>query len=178
MMAYHLVSTAQLGWLALWVMAIFGGVYEWEYYPFLIATAAMLFAMNVLWWATGHRMVRPVSAHHAPEVPAQQQESGGMSAATTSPEKVFQWWFSSFLKEDINGKVGANEAYENYAANCRANLIQPENSATFGKWLTDIAENSGGRIKKVKSSGIFYHGLSLIGEGEHGVVAMSEVVPA
>lgn len=168
LVSYHIVAVARLGWLALWIAAIFNGIRAWEYCTFMVVTAAMIFAMDVLWWATGHSLVRPMS--QATTTPIIQHDGAGGDTAATSPENIFRWWVQNYLKEDMDGRVTGNEAYENYAANCRANWHHPESSAVFGKWLTDLADNSGGRIKKIKSGSIVYQGWSLVGGGEHGAI--------
>jgi hypothetical protein len=177
MIAAHITNAIKAGWWLLALSAMASGVPSWEFLPFLGLTSAVLHAIDVSWWLQGWTLTRRDAIGTMQVRPDVEGEpvnagigSGGISAGTTESKEIFNWWVRRFLKEDMNGKVTGGDAYENYAANCRANWHQPESSATFGAWLTELADNSGGKIKKIKASSIYYQGWTLVGGGDHGAI--------
>lgn len=166
MIAYHLVRTANAGWIALWIAAIFNGIEAREYGTFMIVTAAMMLTMDVLWWVTGHSLVRPMAMQTAP-VPSV-TELDTLSAV--KPEDIFGLWASASLHPDATSEFTGSDAYEHYSRDCAVNGVQPLSSQKFGDLLTKRADASGGAIIKLKSGGkMMYRGWRLAGaSGEIG----------
>jgi hypothetical protein len=93
-------------------------------------------------------------------VPIDAQAGAGLT-----PLEIFSMWFNGRIRQEPSGKLPANGAYEDYRDTCALNGFPDLSARKFGELLTAKAENSGGRIGKVKSGGIHYYtGLAFAGE--------------
>lgn len=100
----------------------------------------------------------PVQPSPRPALPAPD------AVALMTPMQAFDMWFQGRVKLDPDGLLAASGAYADYHETCRTNRLPPLSGKGFGDLLTAKAVNSGGRIEKIKRSGVFYKGLAFAGD--------------
>lgn len=101
-----------------------------------------------------------------------------MAETQLTPLEIFNMWYNGRVRTEASGRLPAKQAYEDYQAACAMNGYPSLSQQKFGQLLTSKAENSGGRVGKIKTGGnLFYTGVALTGDSEPIDIAAEPLGP-